>query len=211
MLRVAEIADLYGSGEIRLTVWQKLDHSECPGRLRGNGQEGARQTGFRHATIEHPQRTDGVHREFLLQIRPGQYQRPRTRTGGLPRKDASRWIGPINIHLTGCPHSCAQHYMGDIGLLGTKVKEGKPKKATTFSSVAVLVRTRPWAARCSAALASRNSNRPGETCSRGTYEIVNRTRLSSKVHPAVATSTASKHSSANQRKKSHGDRGLQAA
>ncbi|MBV8225229.1 MAG: NirA family protein, partial [Verrucomicrobia bacterium] len=28
---------------------------------------------------------------------------------------------PINIHLTGCPNSCAQHYMGDIGLLGTKV------------------------------------------------------------------------------------------
>jgi ferredoxin-nitrite reductase len=29
---------------------------------------------------------------------------------------------PINIHLTGCPNSCAQHYIGDIGLLGTKVK-----------------------------------------------------------------------------------------
>jgi ferredoxin-nitrite reductase len=29
---------------------------------------------------------------------------------------------PVNIHLTGCPNSCAQHYMGDIGLLGTKVK-----------------------------------------------------------------------------------------
>src|SRR6185436_2459023 len=29
---------------------------------------------------------------------------------------------PINIHLTGCPHSCAQHYMGYIGLLATKVK-----------------------------------------------------------------------------------------
>jgi ferredoxin-nitrite reductase len=29
---------------------------------------------------------------------------------------------PINIHLTGCPNSCAQHYMGDIGLLATKVK-----------------------------------------------------------------------------------------
>ncbi len=29
---------------------------------------------------------------------------------------------PINIHLTGCPNSCAQHYMGDIGLLGTKVR-----------------------------------------------------------------------------------------
>jgi ferredoxin-nitrite reductase len=29
---------------------------------------------------------------------------------------------PVNIHLTGCPHSCAQHAMGDIGLLGAKVK-----------------------------------------------------------------------------------------
>jgi ferredoxin-nitrite reductase len=28
----------------------------------------------------------------------------------------------VNIHVTGCPNSCAQHYMGDIGLLGTKVQ-----------------------------------------------------------------------------------------
>lgn len=28
---------------------------------------------------------------------------------------------PLNIHLTGCPHSCAQHYIGDVGLLGAKV------------------------------------------------------------------------------------------
>ena len=28
---------------------------------------------------------------------------------------------PINIHLTGCPHSCAQHYIGDIGLLAARV------------------------------------------------------------------------------------------
>src|SRR4029434_5913299 len=32
---------------------------------------------------------------------------------------------PVNIHLTGCPHSCAQHYIGDIGLLGTKVTVGE--------------------------------------------------------------------------------------
>jgi len=30
--------------------------------------------------------------------------------------------GPINIHLTGCHHSCAQHYIGDIGLLACKVE-----------------------------------------------------------------------------------------
>ena len=34
---------------------------------------------------------------------------------------------PLNIHVTGCPHSCAQHYIGDIGLLACKVKvEGQP-------------------------------------------------------------------------------------
>jgi ferredoxin-nitrite reductase len=31
---------------------------------------------------------------------------------------------PINIHLTGCPNSCAQHYIGDIGLQGVKVNSG---------------------------------------------------------------------------------------
>ena len=31
---------------------------------------------------------------------------------------------PINIHLTGCHHSCAQHYIGDIGLLAVKVQKG---------------------------------------------------------------------------------------
>ena len=30
---------------------------------------------------------------------------------------------PINIHVTGCPHSCAQHFIGDIGLLATKLGE----------------------------------------------------------------------------------------
>jgi ferredoxin-nitrite reductase len=28
---------------------------------------------------------------------------------------------PVNIHLTGCHHSCAQHYIGDIGLLAARV------------------------------------------------------------------------------------------
>ena len=32
---------------------------------------------------------------------------------------------PLNIHLTGCHHSCAQHYIGDIGLLG---HEGAPRR-----------------------------------------------------------------------------------
>ena len=31
---------------------------------------------------------------------------------------------PINIHLTGCTNSCAQHYIGDIGLVGTTLEDG---------------------------------------------------------------------------------------
>lgn len=31
---------------------------------------------------------------------------------------------PINIHLTGCPNSCAQHYIGDIGLVGATLPDG---------------------------------------------------------------------------------------
>jgi len=38
---------------------------------------------------------------------------------------------PINIHLTGCPNSCAQHYIGDIGLQGVKsVPTANHSKAT---------------------------------------------------------------------------------
>src|SRR5439155_595018 len=31
---------------------------------------------------------------------------------------------PLNIHLTGCPNSCAQHYIGDIGMEATRVEVG---------------------------------------------------------------------------------------
>jgi ferredoxin-nitrite reductase len=32
---------------------------------------------------------------------------------------------PLNIHLTGCHHSCAQHYISDLGLVGAKVPVGE--------------------------------------------------------------------------------------
>ena len=44
-------------------------------------------------------------------------------------EEIARWCearvaldGPVNIHLTGCHNSCAQHYIGDIGLIGCKVE-----------------------------------------------------------------------------------------
>ena len=57
---------------------------------------------------------------------------------------------PINIHLTGCHHSCAQHYVADIGLLATKVEQrrGPRSKATTCSSAAAPGQSRNSAGWC---------------------------------------------------------------
>lgn len=32
---------------------------------------------------------------------------------------------PVNVHITGCHHSCAQHYISDIGLIGARVPVGE--------------------------------------------------------------------------------------
>ncbi|MGC2009993.1 MAG: NirA family protein, partial [Pseudolabrys sp.] len=32
---------------------------------------------------------------------------------------------PVNIHLTGCHHSCAQHFIAEIGLLACKVQDNE--------------------------------------------------------------------------------------
>ena len=40
---------------------------------------------------------------------------------------------PVNIHLTGCPNSCAQHYIGDIGLIGVKVPVGEEDTAEGYN------------------------------------------------------------------------------
>jgi ferredoxin-nitrite reductase len=32
---------------------------------------------------------------------------------------------PVNIHLTGCHHSCAQHFISEIGLLACKIDVGE--------------------------------------------------------------------------------------
>ncbi len=36
---------------------------------------------------------------------------------------------PVNIHLTGCHHSCAQHFISEIGLLACKVEVSEDEEA----------------------------------------------------------------------------------
>jgi ferredoxin-nitrite reductase len=40
-------------------------------------------------------------------------------------------VAPLRLHLDGCPHACAQHWVGDLGFQGTTVRdeEGRRREA----------------------------------------------------------------------------------
>jgi ferredoxin-nitrite reductase len=120
MHTLADVAGSFGNSELRLTVWQNLlipnipdDHLQAAlDAIRAAGLDCTAGTvlsgtvactgnrGCRYAASD--TKTHAVELANLLDSRFKIEQ-------------------PVNLHVTGCPHSCAQHYIGDIGLLGTKV------------------------------------------------------------------------------------------
>jgi len=122
MIRVAEIADLYGSGEIRLTVWQNFIIPNVPQAYVETVKKALRRIGF--------DTQQSAIRGGLVACTGNSYCKFASANTKGHALELAQYLEkkvpldlPINIHLTGCPNSCAQHYMGDIGLLGTKVKE----------------------------------------------------------------------------------------
>ncbi|HBK98043.1 MAG TPA: ferredoxin--nitrite reductase [Microcoleaceae bacterium UBA10368] len=122
---LARIADVYGSGELRLTVEENVIIPNVPdSRLESLIEEpllerfsiapaplmralvsctGAKFCNF--ALIETKSRSVAMIKELEAQL-------------SIPK--------PVRIHWTGCPNSCAQPQVADIGLMGTKVrKNGK--------------------------------------------------------------------------------------
>ncbi|EEF60102.1 NirA family protein [Pedosphaera parvula] len=123
MLRLADIADNYASGEIRLTVWQNLIIPNIPDAFVETVKKALVKMGL------HWQQSNI--RSGLVACTGNSYCKfaaSNTKAHGLELANylekRFKLDQPINIHLTGCPNSCAQHYMGDIGLLGAKVKMG---------------------------------------------------------------------------------------
>lgn len=120
MRAVANVADEYGSGEMRLTVWQNLlipnvrtsCVSEALQRLRESGLDCTAGMVLRGTVA-------------CTGNRGCRYSATDTKSHALELAQMldSRFHleHPINLHVTGCPHSCAQHYVGDIGLMGVKV------------------------------------------------------------------------------------------
>lgn len=121
MLRLADLADNYASGEIRLTVWQNLIVPNIPDAFVETVKKALVKMGL------HWQQSNV--RSGVVACTGNSYCKfaaTNTKGHALAISDhlekRFKLDQPINIHLTGCPNSCAQHYIGDIGLLGAKVK-----------------------------------------------------------------------------------------
>ena len=124
MRALAEIARECGDGEIRLTVWQNFLFSGVPDErvaevearvaALGLGTSATSvQAGLVACTGASGCKFAAAHtKEWALKI--------------ADHVDARLAMDvPVNIHVTGCHNSCAQHYIGDIGLIGAKVPVGE--------------------------------------------------------------------------------------
>jgi ferredoxin-nitrite reductase len=124
MRGLAKIAQDLGDGDVRLTVWQNLLIS------------GVRDDNVALATAAIEKLGLSI---TASQIRAGlvactgnsgcKFAASNTK---LHAANIADWCEPrvevdtpLNIHLTGCHHSCAQHYISDIGLLAAKVPSGE--------------------------------------------------------------------------------------
>ncbi|KJC60117.1 ferredoxin--nitrite reductase [Bradyrhizobium sp. LTSPM299] len=123
MRGLAKIARDLGDGDIRLTVWQNLLISGVPDAKLALATAAIEAIGLAIKTSE---------------LRAGLIActgRAGCKFGLADTKlNAARiadWCDPrvpietpINIHLTGCHHSCAQHYISDIGMIGARIPVG---------------------------------------------------------------------------------------
>jgi len=117
---LSKLAADFGDGDIRLTVWQNLlisgvadtDVATVTAAIEALGLStttSALRAGLIACTGKTGCRFAAVHtKESADEIAAWCDERVPLTT-------------PVNIHLTGCHHSCAQHYIGDIGMIGAQV------------------------------------------------------------------------------------------
>jgi ferredoxin-nitrite reductase len=120
MRGLAKIAAEFGDGEIRLTVWQNLLIANVPDAKVAAAEQAVAALGL-------STKANSI-RAGLIACTGNAGCRLAMSNTKQHADDIAQWCesrvaldGPLNIHLTGCPNSCAQHYIGDIGLLGVKV------------------------------------------------------------------------------------------
>ena len=123
MRGLADLAERFGSGTLRLTVWQNLIVSDIAA-----GKEAAVEAAL--AAIGLTSRVSMARAGIVACTGNAgcKFAAADTKRHAAAIADhldrALELDSAVNMHLTGCPNSCAQHYIGDIGLLGARIASG---------------------------------------------------------------------------------------
>jgi len=122
MKGLADIARDLGDGDIRLTVWQNLLISGVRSAKLGEAKARIETLGL---AIE----TNAI-RSGLVACTGNTGCKFAASDTKRHAEEIAAWCEtrvqldtPVNIHLTGCHNSCAQHFVSEIGLLACKVQE----------------------------------------------------------------------------------------
>jgi ferredoxin-nitrite reductase len=122
MRGLAAVARDFGDGDIRLTVWQNFLISGVPTDRVAAAQAAIEALGL--ATNANSIRSGLVACTGNVGCKFAASDTKRH------AEEIAAWCEtrvpvdvPVNIHLTGCHHSCAQHFISEIGLLACKVQE----------------------------------------------------------------------------------------
>uniref|UniRef100_Q07S72 Precorrin-3B synthase n=1 Tax=Rhodopseudomonas palustris (strain BisA53) TaxID=316055 RepID=Q07S72_RHOP5 len=120
MRGLASVAQKFGDGDIRLTVWQNLLISG----VRDDDVAAARDA---IAALGLATEASAI-RAGLISCTGATGCRFAAAHTKEDAEAIAAWCEPrialetpVNIHLTGCHNTCAQHYIGDVGLIGCKV------------------------------------------------------------------------------------------
>ena len=120
MRGLAKLAADLGDGDIRLTVWQNLLISGVPTDKLALAEAAIAALGL-------TTKASSI-RAGLVACTGNVGCRFSASDTKRHAEEIAHWCearvaldGPVNIHLTGCHHSCAQHYIGDVGLIGARV------------------------------------------------------------------------------------------
>jgi ferredoxin-nitrite reductase len=120
MRTLSAIAEEFGSGDLRLTVWQNVIIPNIPAERAAEAEQALLASGLKTSVG-----TALAGTVACTGNKGCRFAATDTKSHAVALAthvdEHFRILQPINIHVTGCPHSCAQHYIGDIGLLGTKV------------------------------------------------------------------------------------------
>ena len=118
---LADIAREAGDGDIRLTVWQNL-------LISGVADDGVQAVQERIEALGLAISANAL-RAGLIACTGNTGCKFAASDTKRHAEEIAAWCEsrvaldtPVNIHLTGCHHSCAQHFISEIGLLACKVE-----------------------------------------------------------------------------------------